>query len=163
MESVLSRKTTRSILVIEEEYQFRVSLLQALSAENWNVVFAITEATIKDAVKNVAGVILSWNASSLLNRDLVLKMVGDLPLLIAEKPYNVSQVVSEVQSRIGKDQFFVGDIVFSKITPDWGEGRIVSIYPDQFYGVIFRSDQQQNGAEIALRCHFTGLQSFKNT
>ena len=59
--------------------------------------------------------------------------------------------------KISKDQLFVGDRVKSKITPDWGEGIVVSIYPEQFYGVIFSGEQKDNAPEVALRCHFSGL------
>ncbi len=163
------RKTTRSILVIEEEYNLRVLLMEALSVENWNVIFALTEETIEEAIRSVAGVILNWNLPEVIDRDQVLKIIGELPLIVTSTldncthegflkiPFATEELVKAAQEKIHKNQFFVGDRVTSKTTPDWGPGRIVSIYPDQFYGVIFKSDPSRRASEIALRCHFTGL------
>ena len=153
----LAAKTTRSILVIEEEYDLRVALLEALSEHQWNVLFALTEETISEAIKNVAGVILNWDLPALLDRDQILKIIGETPTVIAHKPYTVEDVVRKTHEKISTEQFFVGDVVVSRITPSWGVGRVVSIFPDRFYGVIFREGDRTNSPEVALRCHYSGL------
>ena len=66
-------------------------------------------------------------------------------------------MVNEVQKNFSKDRFFVGDTVLSKMTPHWGEGKVVGIYPDHFYGVIFKTNNEIRAPEIAFKCHFTGL------
>lgn len=166
-------KTTRSLLVIEEEYDLRVLLLQALAAERWNVLFALTEEAVADSIKNVAGVVLNWDVPACIRRDKLLKTIGELPLIVTsasddctfpgfiKKPYAMSELVRRAQEKISQDRFFVGDRVTSKITHDWGEGRVVSIYKDDFYGVVFKTSQSRNSSEIALRCHFTGLKLIK--
>ena len=164
-----NNKTTRSILVIEEEYDLRVLLLESLSAENWKVIFALTEEMIESALKEVAGVVLNWEVPELLNRDWILKKIGEIPLLVTtsgdtcpypgfvKKPYSSVELARATQKEFSKDQFFVGDRVISKITPDWGTGKVVRILSDEYYGVVFKSDDHVNSPEIALKCHFTGL------
>jgi hypothetical protein len=154
-------KTTRSILVIEEELDLRILLLEALSAENWKVIFALTEKTIQEAVQTVAGVIMNSNLPEVLNRDEILKIIGDVPLIMTDKNYQVADLVKETKEKMDQGRFFVGDRVMSRTTPDWGEGRVVSLYPDQYYGVIFKSEKSYQSQEVALRCHYTGLKWIK--
>lgn len=165
----VNNTTTRSILVIEEEYDARVMLLAALTAENWKVLFALTEEAVESALTEVAGVILDWNIPEIIDRNRILKMIGTLPLLVTsasvdcphphfmQKPYTIPDMVMVAGAKFVKDQFYIGDCVESKITPDWGEGSVVGIYPDNFYGIVFKSKADRNSPSIAFKCHFTGL------
>ena len=166
---IANNKTTRSILVIEEEYDVRVLLLNSLNAENWKVVFALTDEMIESALQEVAGVILNWEVPEFINRDQLLLRIGDLPLVVTssqsncphpgfiKKPYSPTELLNATKRYFHKSHFYVGDRVMSKTTPDWGVGRVVRILSDDYYGVIFKSEDQYNSPEIALKCHYTGL------